>query len=86
MISNIDLHLFGGFSLVLLGGLELVRDQLFLARRGASTEEILLRERQLSTSFRYWSSLGIGYTFGSPFASVVNPRFEGTSGGMKITQ
>jgi hypothetical protein len=86
MVSNIDLNLFGGFSIVLLGGLELVRDQIFLPSQGASTEEILLQEQQLATSFRYWSSLGLSYTFGSPFASVVNPRFEGTSGGQSIVR
>jgi hypothetical protein len=86
MVSNIDLKLFGGFSLVLLGGAELVRDQIFLPSRGASAAEILLQEQQLATSFRYWSSVGISYTFGSPFAGVVNPRFEGTSGGQAIVR
>jgi hypothetical protein len=86
LVSNTDLNLFGGFSLVLLGGLELVRDQLFLPSRGASTEEILLQQQQLATSFRYWSSVGISYSFGSPFASVVNPRFEGTSAGQAIVR
>lgn len=86
VVSNVDLNLFGGFSLVLLGGLELVRDQIFLPVGGASPEEILLQEQQLATSFRYWSSVGIGYTFGSPFANVVNPRFEGTSGGQAIVR
>ena len=86
MISNIDLHLFGGFSLLLSGSAELVRDQLYLSRQGISEEEILLRQRQLATSFRYWSSIGFGYTFGSPFANVVNPRFGASSGGMAIVR
>jgi hypothetical protein len=83
-VSNINLHLFSGFSLSLLGSVELVRDQLYLSRQGATDEEILLRQRQLATSFRYWSSVGFSYTFGSPFANVVNPRFGGSSGGMPI--
>jgi hypothetical protein len=86
VITNADLNLFGGFSLVLLGGLELVRDQIFLPRQGATPEEILLQEQQLATSWRYWSSVGIGYTFGSPLANVVNPRFEGTSAGQDIVR
>jgi hypothetical protein len=84
LVNNINLHLFGGFSLLLLGGLELVQDQLYLPKEGASEEEILLRQQQLATSFRYWTSIGFGYTFGSPFANVVNPRFGGSSGGMAI--
>jgi hypothetical protein len=84
MVSNLDLHLLRGFSLLLLGGLELVQDQLYLPKRGASEEEVLLRQAQLATSFRYWSTIGFGYTFGSPFANVVNPRFGGSSGGVAI--
>jgi hypothetical protein len=84
LATNLDLHLFGGFSLLLLGGLELVRDQLYLSSEGATEEEILLQQRQLATSFRYWSSIGFAYTFGSPFANTVNPRFGGSSGGMPI--
>ncbi|HEU4697699.1 MAG TPA: hypothetical protein VFS40_00815 [Gemmatimonadales bacterium] len=84
LVSNLDLHLFGGFSLLLMGGVELVRDQLYLAREGVTEAEILLQQRQLATSFRYWSSIGFGFTFGSPFANTVNPRFGGSSGGMPI--
>ncbi|MFL5574650.1 MAG: hypothetical protein ACJ79S_01545 [Gemmatimonadaceae bacterium] len=82
--GNVGLHLIGGLSLRLLGGLELVQDQLYLSKQGATDEEILLRQRQLATSFRYWSSIGFGYTFGSPFADVVNPRFGGSSGGTGV--
>jgi len=85
-VGNLNLHLFGGFSLLLAGSLELVRDQLYLSKEGASEAEILLRQRQLATSFRYWSSIGFGYTFGSPFANVVNPRFGGSSGGVPIVR
>ena len=85
-VTNIDLHLFRGLSLVAFGGVELVRDQIFLPRRGASREEILLQQRQLATSFRHWSSLGLSYTFGSRFANIVNPRFAGSVGGTSITQ
>jgi opacity protein-like surface antigen len=84
IVSNLDLHLFGGFSLLLLGGLELVHDQVYLPAQGASVEDILLRQRQLATSYHYWSSIGFTYTFGSPFANVVNPRFAGSSGGIPI--
>ena len=40
-------------------------------------EEILLRQRELATSFQYFVSLGVSYTFGSIFSNVVNPRFGG---------
>lgn len=85
-VTNIDVRLFRGLSLVVFGGFELVRDQLFLARRSASAEELLLQQREQATSFRYFSTIGVSYTFGSRFANVVNPRFAGSSAGTNIIQ
>jgi hypothetical protein len=85
-VANIDVRLFRGLSLVLLGGLELVRDQLFLPKGNASTEELLLQQREQATSFHYFSSIGISFTFGSSFAGVVNSRFAGSSAGTNIIQ
>jgi hypothetical protein len=86
LASNINLHVVGGLSLLLLGGLELVHDQLYLPAQDASVEDVLLRQRELATSYHYWSSIGFTYTFGSPFANVVNPRFAGSSGGVPIVK
>lgn len=85
-VANADVHLFRGVSLLLIGGAELVHDQLFLPQRGASTEEILLQQRELATSYQYFSSVGLSFTFGSPFAAVVNSRFAGSSAGTNILQ
>lgn len=52
-----------------------VRDQLSLAKATASDAEILLRLRQLATSYTYGGSFSLSYTFGSSFNNVVNPRF-----------
>lgn len=57
----------------------LIRDQLYLPAGDASPEEVLLRRRQLRTTYRYSASMGFTYTFGSIFDSVVNPRFTGSS-------
>jgi hypothetical protein len=84
LFSNIDLSLSKGLSLILFGTVQLVRDQIYLPRRGASEEEILLRQRQLGTSFVYSASIGFSYTFGSSSATVVNPRFSGSTGGTSI--
>ena len=42
----------------------------------ATTEEILLRLRQLATDYSYYTSVGFSYRFGSAFNNVVNPRFR----------
>jgi len=46
-----------------------------LPRRNASSEEVLLRLRQLQSDFEARFEVGIRYRFGSRFAAIVNPRF-----------
>ena len=50
-----------------------IRDQISLPGRGATPEEILLRDLQSGYEYRF--SMGLTYTFGSIFSSIVNPRF-----------
>ena len=73
--GSLDLRIVRGLSLSLDGSASLVRDQLSLVKRDATDEEILLRRRALATSYRYSARVGLSYTFGSIFSSVVNPRF-----------
>jgi hypothetical protein len=73
--SRIRLSLFRGFSLDVNGGYTSIHDQLSLAKGEVSTEELLLRRKQLATQYRFWSSVGFSYTFGSIYNNVVNPRF-----------
>lgn len=64
-----------GLNLDLGGSASRVRDQLNLAARDATPEEILLELRELGTDYRLDFRVGLSYTFGSIFNSVVNPRF-----------
>jgi hypothetical protein len=80
--GDTDLRLFKGFSLNFAGTVSRIRDQVFLQKGSATPEEVLLRRRQLETSYRYFLSVGLGYTFGSIFNNVVNPRFRQRGGGM----
>ena len=73
--GNIELNLFKGISINFFGHASLINDQLSLSRAGASSEEILLRLKALSTSFSYYTGMGINYRFGSKFNNCVNPRF-----------
>lgn len=47
----------------------------------ASTEEILVRQRELATGYQYEVGFGVSYSFGSIFNNVVNPRFRNVGGG-----
>lgn len=58
-----------------------IRDQLNIRSQSGTSEEILTRQFEQLTSFRYFASVGLSYTFGSIFSNVVNPRFGGSGGG-----
>jgi len=77
----IDLRVKKGLSLNLGGGAGWIHDQIYLPKGAATTEEILVRQRQLKTSYSYSMYFGISYTFGSIFNNIVNPRFGSSSGG-----
>ena len=57
-----------------------IHDQLSLARGGATRDDVLLQQRLLATSFQYFASAGISYTFGSLTNNVVNPRLNDVYG------
>lgn len=79
--GNFNVRLFQGFSVRMGGNYAWIRDQLYISAAGATDEQILLRQRQLGTSYRYFMNFGIEYRFGSIFNNIVNPRFGGNAGG-----
>lgn len=77
VFGDASVRLFKGFSFNVFGQYQKIKDQIALPKGAASTEEILLRLRQLATDYSYSMSAGFSYSFGSIFNSVVNPRFGG---------
>lgn len=71
----VDLRLGRGFSLNFRGSASRVRDQIYIAANAQSERDILTQRQQLQTNFRYNMNVGIGYTFGSIYNTVVNQRF-----------
>jgi hypothetical protein len=80
LFNNLDVRLFRGFSVNMYMAVSLIRDQIYLAKGTLSDEDILVRRRQLASTYSYYGGIGISYSFGSIFNNVVNPRFEGLSG------
>ena len=72
--NNVNLRLIRGLSLRISGNFQLIRDQINLPKGEASIEDLLLRQRQISTNFQNRVSLGLSYTFGSIFNNIVNNR------------
>jgi hypothetical protein len=78
--ASTNVRLFKGFSFNVFGQASRTRDQINLRRGSASTEEILVRQRQLASGYSYYMNFGISYSFGSIFNNIVNPRFGGGGG------
>ncbi|MES2521714.1 MAG: hypothetical protein V4617_03365 [Gemmatimonadota bacterium] len=81
--GNMDLRIGRGFSLNIGGSAARINDQIYLPRAGNTEEEILLQRQALQTGFRITTNIGIRYTFGSIYNTIVNQRFSslGSSGG-----
>ena len=73
--GSTDVQMFSGFSFTLFGEYSRIRDQISLPKAGATRDEVLLRLQELDTSYSYLLGVGVSYSFGSIFNSVVNPRF-----------
>jgi len=80
LFADNELRITRGLSLRFDGSYQILHDQLYLRLGEASDEEIIARQRQLATSYRYFLSVGFTYRFGSINNNVVNPRFGGGGG------
>lgn len=74
--ANMNVRVFKGLSVYMSGGYSWIHDQLYLAKgEDVTTNDVVLRQQQLKTSYRYNANVGLTYTFGSIFNNIVNPRF-----------
>ena len=73
--AELRLRIYKGLSLDLEGRYSDIHDQLNLRLGDATLEEILLRQRELSSEYSFSFDVGLSYRFGSVFSNVVNPRF-----------
>ena len=74
--GNINLRIAKGFNFNLSGNFGITQDQISLSKTGLTDEQILTGQGQRATSYTFYSSIGLSYTFGSIFNSIVNPRFR----------
>jgi hypothetical protein len=77
----VNLRLYKGFSVYVLGGYSWIHDQVYLLGREPTYEEQLLRLRELPMNSNYFAAIGFQFQFGSIFTNVINPRFGSTGGG-----
>ena len=74
MRGELSLRIVRGLSFDVNASFERIKDQLNLPRGNVSTEDLLLRRRELQTNYLGRVSLGLSYTFGSMYNNVVNTR------------
>ena len=74
-VAQATVRIAKGLSLNAFVTVSRTQDQLYLPKTDATLEEILVRQQQLATSYRYSTAFGVTYTFGSIFNNIVNPRF-----------
>lgn len=73
---SLDVRIFKGLSVNAYVNYEVLRNQINLRKAGVSEADVYLQQRELSTNYSFWTSVGINYRFGSIYNNVVNPRFS----------
>lgn len=71
-----SIRLFKGFNFNLSGDYSLTGNQVNLPAGDVSLEELLLQQQQLASGYEYSLNIGLSYSFGSIYNTVVNPRFN----------
>jgi hypothetical protein len=71
---ELDFRISSGFEFVLNSKIESIHDQIYLPRGDATIDEILLKRRQLATTYDVELSMGFRFTFGSIYNNIINER------------
>ena len=74
--GSMNVRIAKGLQIRLTAGTSMIHNQLSLPKLGATTEEILLRQKELATQYSYFTDITIHYTFGSIYNNYVNPRLD----------
>ena len=72
--SDLDIRVYEGLAVRLSGNVNLIREQYSLAAGNTSIEDLLLQQREIATDYRTNFSIGLSYTFGSIYNSIINTR------------
>jgi hypothetical protein len=76
LFLNFDVRITGGLSVFSYMSGARVNNQIHLIKGRATALQVLTRQRELASKFRFNSGFGISYRFGSKLNNFVNPRFD----------
>lgn len=66
-----------GLNFALWGNYGLIHNQIGLRKGSATRDELLVKNRELRSTYKYNLGVGFSYRFGSILNNIVNPRFKG---------
>ena len=72
--SDLDIRIFEGLAVRFSGNVSLIREQYSLAAGNTSVEDLLLQQRRIASDYETNFSIGLSYTFGSIYNSIINTR------------
>ncbi|MBL6648519.1 MAG: hypothetical protein ISP57_06365 [Flavobacteriaceae bacterium] len=72
--SDLDIRVFEGLAVRFSGNVSLIREQYSLAAGNTSVEDLLLQQRRIASDYETSFSIGLSYTFGSIYNSIINTR------------
>ena len=78
--ANTDVRIGSGLSFFVHLNASIVHNQINLVKGNISEQDLLTRQRQLGSTYNYFTSFGLAFRFGSILNNFVNPRFEGYGG------
>ena len=73
--AGMNVRLVKGLSFNLSGNYNITRNQINIAGGGVSQDQLLLAQKQVQSGYNFYTRIGLSYSFGSMFNTVVNPRF-----------
>jgi len=74
---NVNVRVTGGLSFYIHTNGSIVHDQVYLVKGDVSEQDLLIKTRQLGSSYNYNLYFGVNFRFGSKLNNFVNPRFQG---------
>ncbi len=74
--AGADLRIVKGLSFNANAYYGIQHDQINVAAGNLSLEETLLAQKELQSGYSYYFRIGLSYSFGSIYNSIVNPRFD----------
>jgi hypothetical protein len=73
--AGTNIRIVKGLNFRINGAYSVTHNQINIAAGDLSLEETLLQQKELQSGYNYFASVGLNYSFGSIYNTIVNPRF-----------